>query len=215
MKKLLNKTEKKPILISIGLLLFQSFTYLFIKIFQGTPHMIGNSIDDKIQFNSLFIIFYYSWYILIFYLPYYFYKRDKNQLAKYLACYVISLFVSCIIFVIYPTQVLRPTIDNSNIFNILTNLVYFVDNPPINCFPSMHCAISMLITLSIFTTKKSSKKMKCLILILSILIMLSTVFVKQHVVIDIISGDILMTIIYLIVNNNKKIVNKTKKVLNI
>ena len=45
--------------------------------------------------------------------------------------------------------------------------------------------------------------------------MLSTVFVKQHVVIDIISGDILMTIIYLIVNNNKKIVNKTKKVLNI
>ena len=58
MKKLLNKIEKKPILISIGLLLFQSFTYLLIKIFQGTPHMIGNSIDDKLQFNSIFIIFY-------------------------------------------------------------------------------------------------------------------------------------------------------------
>ena len=195
--------------------MFQSLSYLFIKLFQGNPHMIGNLIDDKIPFCKYFIIPYCMWHVLIFYLPYYYYKKDKNTLSKYLACYILSIILSSIIFVIYPTMVERPVLENNNIFNILTNFIYFIDTPPINCLPSMHCAISMLFVLSAFTCKKVSNKMKTFILITSIFIMISTVFIKQHVVIDIITGDLLMTFIYLYVNHDKKIVNKIKKMLNL
>ena len=211
----MKKLEKKPLLISVGLILFQSMSYLFIKLFQGTPHLLNSYIDSKIPFCNWFIIIYCTWHVLIFFLPYYLYKKDKNELAKYLSCYVLSIIISSIIFVIYPTTVARPTLENNNILNMLVNFIYFIDNPPINCLPSMHCAVSMLFVLSSFTSKKVPNKMKIFIFIISILIMLSTVFVKQHAFIDIITGDILMVFIYLYVNFNKKIVNRTKKLLNI
>ena len=215
MKKLFNKNEKKPVLISISLIAFQSITFLFVKLFQSNLHMIGNYIDDKIPFINWFIIPYYIWYLLIFYLPYYFYKKDKNSLAKYLSCYVLSIIISSIIFIIYPTIVTRPTVDSNNILNFLVNMVYMVDDPAINCLPSMHCAISMLFVLSTFTSRNVPKRMKIFILFISILIMISTVFTKQHVVIDIITGDIMMCLIYLYINSNKKLTNKVKKLLNI
>ena len=45
--------------------------------------------------------------------------------------------------------------------------------------------------------------------------MLSTLFTKQHVVVDFISGDILALIVYLIVKPSKKLPNYIKTKLNI
>ena len=42
-----------------------------------------------------------------------------------------------IIYYVYPTQINRPIINNSNIFNFLVNIVYSADKP-VNCFPSLH-----------------------------------------------------------------------------
>ena len=215
MKEFFNKIEKKPVLITVSLIAFQSLSFLFVKLFQSNYHVLESTIDNQIPFNKWWILIYCSWHILIFYIPYYLYKKDKNTLAKYLVCYVASIIISSIIFIIYPTIVSRPALDNSNILHILTNFIYWLDNPAINCLPSMHCAISMLFIFSIFTSKKTSRNMKIFILIISILIMISTLFVKQHVVIDIVTGDIMMTFIYFCVNIDKKGVNKVKKLLNI
>ena len=45
--------------------------------------------------------------------------------------------------------------------------------------------------------------------------MVSTLVIKQHVLIDLITGDIIMTVCFLIVCNNKYILSKTKKLLKI
>ena len=215
MKKLLNKIELKPLLISVGLVIFQTVLYFLTKIFQTNPHIIGNVIDTKIPFIKYFIIPYYIWYFMIFFIPYYLYKKDKNNLIKYIISYSICCLVANIIFSIYPSTVIRPEVKITDFFTLLTWLVYFIDNPPFNCFPSMHCAVSMLFILSICTSKKTNVKFKTTITIISILIMVSTLYTKQHVFIDFISGDIIMSLIYLLFSNNKKLTNYVKKLLRI
>lgn len=212
----MKKNEKfKPLLIPLLLVSFQGLSFLFVKLFQSNIHIISNSIDDKIPFINYFIIPYCFWYVMLFTMPYFLYNKDKNSLCKYLASYIICVLITDVFFIIYPTGVIRPDLLNNNVLNIITNIIYYIDTPAVNCMPSMHCAISMLFILSACTSKKFNTTFKLLVTIISILIMLSTLFIKQHVLIDLITGNILMTIIFIFVNYNKKLVNKTKKLLNI
>lgn len=214
MMKFIKKIEKKPLLISIGLVAFQSILFFLLRPIQGTPHLIGNFIDDKIPFIKYFIIPYYIWFILIFAVPYYLYKKDKDLLSKYIISYVVCAIVATIIFTVYPSIVTRPDyLPNNNLINIMVNIIYFIDNPPINCFPSMHCAVSMLFILTISTYKNTPLKYRLLITFISILIMASTLYTKQHVFIDMVSGNIIMILIYVTFSNNKKLINKVKKLL--
>lgn len=216
MKKLLNKLELKPLLISILLVAFQSFLFFALRPLQGQANLIGNFIDEKIPFISLFIIPYYIWYIMIFAVPYYYYKRDKDLLAKYIISYTVCAIVATIIFTVYPSMVVRPDyLPNNNPINWMVNLVYWIDNPPINCFPSMHCAVSMLFILTISHSKHTKLSNKLLVIFMSIIIMASTLLVKQHVFIDLVSGDIIMLLIYTTFSQNKKLINYVKKLLRI
>lgn len=215
MKKFIKKIELKPLLISIGLVIFQSAFFFLSKLLQSNPHLIGNSIDDRIPFCNWFIIPYFLWYFMLFIVPYYYYKKDKDMLYKYILSYCICAVIAAVIFTIYPTTVARPTLSNNNILNFITNTIYFFDTPAINCLPSLHCAVSMLFILTAFTSKKVTNTFRIPVAIMSILVMIATLFVKQHVLIDVITGDILMAIIYLFVTCNKKNVNKAKKLLNL
>ena len=215
MKKLINKIELKPLLISVGLVLFQTVFFFLIKLFQSNFHTIGSTIDKNIPFNNLAIIPYCIWYILIFFVPYYLYIKDKNTLCKYIASYFLCVIISNIIFATYPTMVIRPDIKPNSILNFITWFIYKIDTPAVNCLPSLHCAVAMLFSLSAFDSKNLSIRYKIVISIFAIIIMLSTLFIKQHVFIDLVIGDILMTICYLIMKNNKYILNNIKKLLKI
>ena len=205
----------KAILMPICMMALQGLLFLLVKPFQHNIHMLSGTIDESIPFINYSIFIYSSWYILLVLVPYLLYKKDKTMLAKYVASYIICVIIAMIVFVVYPTGVIRPEVNNDNIVNMIVNLIYWVDTPAINCLPSLHCAISMLFILVMLVSKKFNTKTKTIITILSILIMLSTLFTKQHVLIDLITGNILMTIVFLYVNYNKKLVNKTKKMLKI
>ncbi len=211
----MKKIDKKPIIILIILILFQTLLYLLSKTLQTNPHLLGNVIDEKIPFINIFIIPYASWYILLFLIPYLFYKTDKNVFTKYILCFLLTIIICNIIFIIYPTIVVRPIIQNTNIINVFVNIAYKIDTPALNCFPSIHCAVCMMWLLYSLENKNLNKKYKISIVIISILIMLSTLFIKQHVFIDLISGDILVLLIYLFLKNKVKTVNKFKKMLSI
>ncbi len=211
----MKKIDKKPILLSIYLITFQIIIYFFTKLIQGSPHIIGSTLDNKLPFINIFIIPYVIWYLMIFIVPYMIYKKDKKKFTQYFLCYLITIIISNVIYVIYPSVIIRPNIENTNILNFITNLVYSVDTPALNCFPSIHCAVSMMFILYTSTTKNIDLKYKILIFIISVLIMLATLFVKQHVILDLISGNILALIVFLFIKYNKKIVIKTKKLLRI
>ena len=48
----MKKIEIKPLVISLILIAIQGVLYLIVKCLEGTPHLIGNSIDQKTPCHS-------------------------------------------------------------------------------------------------------------------------------------------------------------------
>lgn len=214
MKKYIKKLEIKPIITTISLVCIQSILYFISKLLQGDLNLVGNVIDTKIPFVPAFFIPYCIWYLMIFIIPYYLYCKDKDKFIKYTMAYILCSMIGNIVFISYPSTVARPTVTGTDIFSLIAKFIYWIDTPT-NCFPSLHCAISMLFILYICESKNTNAITKISVCIISILIMLSTLFTKQHVVVDFISGDILALIVYLIVKPSKKLPNYIKTKLNI
>lgn len=214
MKKLKEKIEIKPLIATVCLVCIQSILYFVSKLLQGDLNLVGNVIDTKIPFVPAFFIPYCIWYLMIFIIPYYLYCKDKDKFIKYTMAYILCSMIGNIVFISYPSTVARPTVTGTDIFSLIAKFIYWIDTPT-NCFPSLHCAISMLFILYICESKNTNIITKISVCIISILIMLSTLFTKQHVVVDFISGDILALIVYLIVKPSKKLPNYIKTKLNI
>jgi membrane-associated phospholipid phosphatase len=123
--------------------------------------------------------------------------------------------VANIIFVAYPTTVVRPPIEGNSIIDLIARFIFWIDTPILNCFPSLHCAISMLWILFTYNLKNTNIYFKLFVFIMSVTIMASTLILKQHVFIDLVSGDIIATCIYFIIIKDNKLTNKFKKLLKI
>lgn len=214
MKKYIKKLEIKPIITTISLVCIQSILYFISKLLQGDLNLVGNVIDTKIPFVPAFFIPYCIWYLMIFIIPYYLYCKDKDKFIKYTMAYILCSMIGNIVFISYLSTVARPTVTGTDIFSLIAKFIYWIDTPT-NCFPSLHCAISMLFILYTCESKNTNIITKISVCIISILIMLSTLFTKQHVVVDFISGDMLALIVYLIVKPSKKLPNYIKTKLNI
>mgnify|MGYP004449435715 CR=1 FL=1 len=208
MKKYIKKLEIKPIITTISLVCIQSILYFISKLLQGDLNLVGNVIDTKIPFVPAFFIPYCIWYLMIFIIPYYLYCKDKDKFIKYTMAYILCSMIGNIVFISYPSTVARPTVTGTDIFSLIAKFIYWIDTPT-NCFPSLHCAISMLFILYICESKNTNIITKISVCIISILIMLSTLFTKQHVVVDFISGDMLaiynhlFVCYYLLINGGK------------
>ena len=154
-----------------------------------------------------FIYFYSAWYPFILINTFIIYLYDKGFFKCLIATMLISAFFAQITFIVYPTEVIRPTIEVHNLTDWLLNFNYTGDNPPVNCLPSMHCVYCFVVSFYIYKCKKL--KYRYWLILFSLLIVVSTLFVKQHIVEDIILSFIYTAITLIIVNLNKE------KILNI
>ena len=88
----------------------------------------------------------------------------------------------------------RPVIPNTDfITDLVIKLTFLYDSPPLNCFPSIHCLFCFQVIYG-FTFSKVKNKTKILIILFSILIIFSTLFIKQHYIFDVISALLVMLI---------------------
>jgi membrane-associated phospholipid phosphatase len=209
----MKKIKFKPIIMTIILIAFQSICYLISRSLQGEPYLIGNAIDKVIKFNIWFIIPYSIWYILIFLIPYILYKKNKDSFVKYIYSYTICTVIANIIFICFPTTVDRPLVESTNIITFITKIIFDIDTPIANCFPSLHCAVSMLFITYVLENKDFHIITKISTVCISLLIMAATLFVKQHVFVDFISGILLALISYYLVKFIYKKDDKLKKLL--
>jgi len=106
-----------------------------------------------------------------------------------------------IIYTLFPNgQDLRPTIIDTDIFSRLIKNIYMIDKPT-NSNPSMHVLNSIAVHSVVINSKtfKNNYRIKTISLILMTLIITSTVMIKQHSIIDVISAILLSNIIYLLI----------------
>ena len=196
------KENKNRIIILFGFFIFQSLIYFITKLFQNNPVYLNNAIDDRIPFIPYFVIFYVMWYLFLILIPLLILKYNKKVFDKYIVVSIVYAILEGIIFILFPTTMNRQPLVVTDISTWIVDIIYKVDTPVCNLFPSAHCAFSILFIISILDVKEIKKEYKVLIIISSLLIILSTVFIKQHVVVDVL-GALLIVPIYYILRKRK------------
>ena len=206
----MNKKLLKVILILILYNIIKGLLYFITKLTPLSAHLIGSSFDKETPLYTFFVWFYVIWYLVLIIVPLILYLKDRDIFYKYLTLDIICLIFDLSIYIIYPTIIERPVINGNGISDLLLKLIYFCDTPACNCLPSEHCAWCFIFMYVFSISKNIDVKYKIINIILNILIILSTLFIHQHVIYDVIAAFIIV-IISIIIN---KIFNIEYKVEN-
>ena len=172
-----------------------SMTYPLLNQYRGDTNDLFTFMDKLVPFNKYFILPYVSWYIFIAIFSAILCMLDKERYLKLLITLNIGMITCYIIYYFYPTYVPRPMVTGTDFFSNLVLNLYEADNP-YNCFPSIHVLNSVLIALHIYESEKVTKFTKTICVIISVSIILSTMFIKQHYFADVVAGITFACILY-------------------
>ena len=152
-----------------------------------TYHPVETALDARIPFCEYFVPAYYFWFVFLIGIHFYTAFFDVPAFKKLMYFIIITYTVTSVIYIIYPTkQELRPAeFAGDNIFVTIVNGLYNFDTNT-NVCPSLHVIGSF----AVLFTSWHCKRFKTLwwqlgFISATVLICLSTVFLKQHSVIDI------------------------------
>lgn len=158
-------------------------------------------IDSYIPFVSIFVIPYIVWYLYITIPLIYLGFKSKNDFLKFCTLMFSAMTVCLIVYMIFPNgQTLRPTILGNSIWDHIVAMLYRSDTPT-NSAPSMHVTNAMAVHFALINYEgtKNNKPLRISSFILMVLIAMSTVFIKQHSILDVVYGVLLVSILYILV----------------
>lgn len=191
----------------LTMVLFNILTYFGSRIFTSGWHhySMETSLDRAIPYVKEFIIIYIPVAYLQWIIGYYMISRDTwENCFTLVGAEIIGKFLCLICFLLLPTTMTRADINGTDFLNRCVRYLYEID-PADNLFPSIHCLESWVIFRSTFYLKSLPKWIKPLHLIITLLVFASTLFVKQHVMADVIGGVMVVEIGLLIM---KKVTRK-------
>ncbi len=161
-------------------------------------------LDDKIPFCEWFAIPYFLWFAYIFVSVAYFFFKDRGEFYRNVAFLFIGMTICLTIYTIWPNgHDLRPDLDTlgrSNIFTRLIGWLYGTDTCT-NVCPSIHAFNSIGACIAVYKSRHLKEKhiLRTATLVLTVLICMSTVFLKQHSIFDVICACILSIVMYALV----------------
>ena len=162
-------------------------------------YLIHSPFDDYIPFVEYFIVPYLMWFLFVIIGAGYFFFTNKKGFYKLAAFLITGMTIFLIICTVFPNGLhLRPaTFARDNIFTHIVQYVYSVDTPT-NVLPSIHVFNSMGIAIAVAHSDKLKEKkwIQHLTYILAGLIILSTMFLKQHSVTDVFAALVMAGVIY-------------------
>ena len=188
--KYFNKTN---IIYFILYLFTYSFVYFIVGVinshYTGKFYNISNIVDKYIPYLSIFIIPYIFFYIYIIVAPLYVSIINDYIYKKFIIASIIGTILGGLTFIIRPTCFIEYNLDSNNFLEYIHIIIRKFCSKGAY-FPSFHCFLAWLIYLSINNTElKNIKKNK--FLVFSCIICISTLFTKQHGIVDLIGGILL------------------------
>lgn len=173
------------------MLLTQGLLYFGSEIFQKNPHDISTDFDQKIPVIPLFTYIYILWFPVIALFPIHLYQTSPPLYKAYMVTWMIELGISTIIYMAYPTSFTRPRNVKDYPGGWLLKIVYHFSYKGLNCMPSMHCSMCAMVLFFTFLAPGLALPLKLIYTLLPLGILLSTVFTKQHVILDLVTGVLL------------------------
>lgn len=184
------------ILYSIGFAIIEHINVLHYTV-------IHTPLDDMIPFCEVFIIPYLSWFVYAFLFVIYMFLQDEKAYHRICAWFAIGMSLFLVVSVLFPNiLLLRPeTMPRHNVFTWLCSLIYKSDTPT-NVTPSIHVYNSIGVMIEVWHTnckRVRSRGRKIAMDIWGIVIILSTMFVKQHSVSDVLVAIGLSLVVYVMI----------------
>lgn len=160
-------------------------------------HVMWCPLDEKIPFQELFLIPYVYWYVQMVGAHAYTFFADSEAFRRLMYHIILTFGVSCAVFVVYPTcQELRP--ESFERDNALTRFMgWFYENMDTNTnvCPSLHVCGTIAAARALCDTQRfRGRGWKVFHWASAALVCLSTVFLKQHSVIDVVWGLVLSAV---------------------
>jgi membrane-associated phospholipid phosphatase len=159
--------------------------YLLLNRAIGHIHNLHTGLDSRIPFEPPFAVPY------ILFLPVFFIVALaaflSNRRFKSLALTIIVVYgVSYLFFYFFQTMVIRPAVTGNDIFAGLVRHIYSSDRP-YNDFPSTHSSSATIMAMYFFLTP-TRWLWRLLAAVFAVVVVLSTLFVKQHYIADAAGG---------------------------
>lgn len=198
------------------LLFWPIFAVVFYFLERGWPGReytyIYSPLDDMIPFCEFFVIPYLIWFAAIFLTIVYTLLYDVKSFEMFMKFIIITYSVAIIIYIIFPNaQGLRPAeFQRDNIFTRFMKDFYEFDTNT-NVCPSIHVlgAIGCMFA-SWYTKHFKSIVYKIISAVICVSICLSTVFLKQHSILDVFPAIVIAVIAYFFAYKNAKVNVKRK-----
>ncbi|MBQ3561885.1 MAG: phosphatase PAP2 family protein [Oscillospiraceae bacterium] len=145
------------------------------------------ALDDKIPFCEYFLIPYLFWFVFLIGIHLYTLLYDVESFKRLMKYIIFTYSFAIIVYLVFPTsQELRPAVfERSNLFTEFLKGFYVFDTNT-NVCPSIHVIGSLAVMFTAWHTKGlESPKWKFAFGIMAVLICASTVFLKQHSILDV------------------------------
>lgn len=207
MKKIFSflKNNKHFFLLLYAAIYIPWFGYVEKKVnIHSDYHIIHMALDDYIPFCEFFVIPYYLWFVYIAVTILYIAFRDGKTCWRMGAFLITGMTLFLIISTVYPNgHQLRPDAFARDNFCVdLVQKLYATDTPT-NLFPSIHVYNSIGAHLALthcdrLMNNPRTRWVKWVSLCLMVSIILSTMFLKQHSVFDVITALALAAVMYVL-----------------
>ena len=187
--------------------LYTAVYLLWFRLVEALPlssyQVIELALDRKIPFVEEFVLPYVSWFAFVPLGVLLLLKYDREMYDRAVTFLMTGMTVFLLVSTLFPNmQFLRPFIlPRENVFTKLIGLLWMVDTPT-NVSPSIHVFNTLAILVMIW--KSRAKELKGLRLRLmwtvwGALIILSTMFIKQHSLLDVLAAFLMAGILYVFV----------------
>ena len=180
------------------------FAFSFnMAVYCGTRVIAGNwyhyniesRLDKLIPFFPSSVVIYLGCY-LFWIVNYILIARlEKQEVCRFFSADFLSRVVCLVIFLAFPTTNVRPQVEPDVFWNQIMGIVYAVDAAD-NLFPSIHCLVSWFCYIGLRGKKEIPAWYRGASLVMALLVCISTLTTKQHVIVDVLGGILLAEICF-------------------
>ena len=173
-------------------MLVNSMVYFGSRLLTGSRfhYDLSNRLDTRIPLLSWTIIIYLGCYL--FWGVNYILgcMQEEEQAWQFLCADLLAKLVCGVVYLVFPTTLARPQIIGSSVFDEAMRWLYQTDAAD-NLFPSIHCLTSAFCVSAVRGNRKIPWIYRAGSLCMAVLVYISTMTTKQHVLVDVVAGILL------------------------
>ncbi len=185
--------KKKVFLVAIESLVFLALYFVAAHIAESRgvqTSWLASPIDSKIPFMPGFVWIYLSAYVqatlgiclAVWHL-------DERRFKQVLAAMYFNLAISFLFHILFPLAAAEPTVDHTSPSGFAMITVQWMATK-YNTFPSEHVSFSIITAWAALMSFKRNRFISLVLIVDAIAIIFSTLFTKQHVLIDVVGGAV-------------------------